>query len=62
MVKIKKDFRLDEETLYMMDTLLPFISAEKSIKMNRTSLIEMLITERYESYFSGARKKFNESK
>lgn len=47
MAKIKKDFRLEEEIIDMMDALIPFLSSEKNIKMNRTMLIEMLISEKY---------------
>lgn len=47
MPKIKKQFRLEEETIDMMDTLLPFLSAEKGIKLDRTKLIELLVSDRY---------------
>ena len=47
MAKISKHFRLEEETIAMMDTLLPFISSDKGIKLDRTKLIELLVADRY---------------
>lgn len=58
LAKIKKDFRLEVETIQMMDTMIPFVSAEKNIKMDRTKLIEMLITERYKAMFDNSRNEF----
>lgn len=48
MTKVRKTFRLDKETTDMMDTLIVFISSEKNLKLDRTKLIELLVSERYE--------------
>lgn len=47
-MKIRKNYRLEQEVIDMMQTLIPFVSSEKSIKLNETMLIELLVTERYE--------------
>lgn len=47
-MKITKSFRLDAEVIQMMETLIPFLSSEKNIKLNNTTLLEMLVSERYE--------------
>jgi hypothetical protein len=48
MAKVKKQFRLEEETVQMMLTLIPFLSSEKNIKLDQTKLIELLVSEKYE--------------
>ena len=53
MVKVRKNFRFDSETLEMMDTLVVFLSSEKHIKLSHTTLIEMLVSERYEKLIKG---------
>lgn len=47
MAKKMKSYRLEEEVLDMLETLKVFLSSEKSIKLNDTMVIEMLISERY---------------
>lgn len=47
MPKIRKSYRIDSDVLDMLHTLLPFISAEKGIKLNETMLLELLVSERY---------------
>lgn len=48
MAKVQKTFRFDEETMDMLDTLIPFLSADLGIKLDRTKVLEKLISERYE--------------
>ena len=48
-MKISKHFRLEEEVLVKMDKLVELLSAEIGIKLDRTKLIEKLITDKYES-------------
>jgi len=50
MSKIRKNYRINEEVVQMMETLIPFISGEKNIKLNETMLLEMLVSERYERF------------
>jgi len=47
MAKKMKSFRLDQEVLDMMQTLVVYLSSEKSIKLNETMLLELLVTEKY---------------
>lgn len=53
-VKVRKTFRFDEETIAMLDTLIPFLSSELNIKLDRTKVIEKLISERYELLLKGS--------
>lgn len=48
MAKIRKTFRFDEETIDMLDSLIPFIAADLGIKLDRTKVLEKLVSERYE--------------
>ena len=54
--KIRKNYRISEEVVQMMETLIPFISAEKSIKLNETMLLELLVVERYKELLSDLEK------
>jgi hypothetical protein len=58
-VKIRKNYRLESDVVDMMQTLLSFVSAEKNIKLNETTLLELLVSERYEKLLKdleGSRK------
>lgn len=48
MAKLRKSYRLSSEVVQMMETLIVYLSAEKNIKLNETTLLEMLVSERYE--------------
>lgn len=59
MAKVSKHFRLEEETVQMIDTLLPFVSSEKGIKFDRTKLIELLVSDRYSQLLKEGQKEDN---
>lgn len=48
MPKITKTFRLDVETVQMLDTLVPFLSSDVGVKLDRTKVLEKLISDGYE--------------
>jgi hypothetical protein len=49
--KKKVQFRLDEETtLSQIDSLIPVYSDLLKVQMDRTKIIEYLVSERYSSY------------
>lgn len=56
MAKVSKHFRLDLEVIEMMETLIPFLSAEKNLKLNNTTLIEILVSERYQKLLKDSDK------
>lgn len=57
MPKVKKTFRLDEETIQMLDTLVPFLSADVGIKLDRTKVLEKLISDGYEKLLKESERK-----
>jgi hypothetical protein len=45
-------FRLDEETtLSQLDALIPILSEALKVKMDRTKVIEYLVSNRFDSYY-----------
>ena len=47
MAKVSKTFRLEEKTVKLMDKLIPVLSKQEEIELNRTKLIELLVADRY---------------
>lgn len=54
MTKIRKNYRLSSDVIEMMETLVVFLSSEKNIRLNETTLIELLVSERYERLLNGS--------
>lgn len=59
LAKISKHFRLSSETLGEMETLITYLSAEKNVKLNLTSLIETLVSERYSELLNRSEPKID---
>lgn len=49
MTKIRKNFRFEEETIQKIEMLKEHLSKQMHVKLTETSLLEMLVSERFET-------------
>lgn len=57
MPKVIKTFRLNEETIQMLDTLVPFLSADVGVRLDRTKVLEKLVSDGYEKLLKDSERK-----
>lgn len=49
MTKVRASFRFDQETLDMIDTMIPFVSSHIGVRLDRTKLLEKIVKDSYDN-------------